>query len=200
LILSIANDIDDTSMTNADLQEWRACILSTVACVTKYESEDDLFWAACNIRESIGAQYEVIYYSTVPIMSALLLGLAPVDPESAVVCSHLEVCRLTAGRLSDACGCQRSIHLSVCLFDSCVLQVQRIFQLAAYKANQEEAGNNLSYDNLADLYNKRVRVSSGEEVSRYYVGQALRVYTHVLSNDECRLLILEARAPHCVKL
>jgi hypothetical protein len=74
-----------------------------------------------------------------------------------------------------------------------VLQVQRIFQLAAYKVKQEEAGNNLSYDSLAELYNKRVRVSSGEEVGRYYVGQALRVYTHVLSNDECRLLILEAR-------
>ena len=42
------------------------------------------------------------------------------------------------------------------------VQVQRIFQLAAYKAKQEEAGITLGYEALADLYNKRVKVSSGE--------------------------------------
>jgi hypothetical protein len=78
------------------------------------------------------------------------------------------------------------------------IQVQRIFQLAAYKAKLEEAGNNLSYENLADLYNKRVRVSSGEKVSRSFVGQGLRVYSLILSNDECRRLILEARAGHII--
>ena len=64
LILSIARDIDDPSTTLEDLQEWRRAILSTVACLTRYETDDDLFWAACNTRESIGAQYEVVYYST----------------------------------------------------------------------------------------------------------------------------------------
>ena len=73
------------------------------------------------------------------------------------------------------------------------LQVQRIFQLAAYKAKQESSGTQLTQDSLAELYNKRVRVSSGEKVSKYYVGQALRVYQHSLSDVTCRTLILEAQ-------
>ena len=75
------------------------------------------------------------------------------------------------------------------------MQVQRIFQLAAYKAKQESNGTQLTQDSLAELYNKRVRVSSGEEVSKYYVGQALRIYLyqHILSDVACRTLILEAQ-------
>ena len=91
--------------------------------------------------------------------------------------------------------CLRALTLRSCShpFASHCLQVQRIFQLAAYKAKQESSGTQLSQDSLAELFNKRVRVSSGEEVSKYYVGQALRVYQHILSDVTCRTLILEAQ-------
>ena len=48
-----------------DLLVWRKLILSTVTTFTVYEAEDDLFWAATNQREAIGAQFEVVYYTTV---------------------------------------------------------------------------------------------------------------------------------------
>ena len=83
--------------------------------------------------------------------------------------------------------------LSDAPFPSHCLQVQRIFQLAAYKAKQESSGIQLTQESLAELYKKRVRVSSGEEVSKYYVGQALRVYQHVLPDIACRTLTLSAR-------
>jgi hypothetical protein len=71
LVLSIARDIDDESTSVEVLKEWRRCIMSAVACLTKYDTDYDLFWAACNTRETVGAQFEVVYYSTVPTVSAV---------------------------------------------------------------------------------------------------------------------------------
>ena len=76
-------------------------------------------------------------------------------------------------------------------------QVQRIFQLAAYRASQQSKGVNLSNVTLSQLYNSRVRVSSGEEVSQYYVGQAMRIYTHLLSDPDLRALMIEVRRAAC---
>ena len=64
LILAIHRDIESGASTD-DLLLWRKLILSTVTTFTVYETEDDLFWAATNHREAIGAQFEVVYYSTV---------------------------------------------------------------------------------------------------------------------------------------
>ena len=75
--------------------------------------------------------------------------------------------------------------------------VQRIFQLAAYKAKLEASGTNLTQAQLADLYSAKVMVSSGEAISRDYVGQALRVYLHILSDANCCQLILQASTRQC---
>jgi hypothetical protein len=63
LVLAIARDIKD-QQSDVELIKWRHLILSTLVTFTKYTDEDDLFWAATNHRESVGAQYEVVYYST----------------------------------------------------------------------------------------------------------------------------------------
>jgi hypothetical protein len=73
-----------------------------------------------------------------------------------------------------------------------VHQVQRIFQLIAYKAKQESLGTNLTHTQLAELYSTKVTVSSGETVSRDYVGAAVTVYSHILSDVACRTLVLQA--------
>ena len=62
-MLAIARDIKD-QQSDVELIKWRHLILSTLVTFTKYTDEDDLFWAATNHRESVGAQYEVVYYST----------------------------------------------------------------------------------------------------------------------------------------
>jgi hypothetical protein len=64
LVLAIGRDIAKQK-TDDELLEWRTVILSTIITFTKYNTDDDLFWAATNHRESIGAQFEVVYYSTV---------------------------------------------------------------------------------------------------------------------------------------
>jgi hypothetical protein len=65
LVLAIDADMA-AGKTDDELQEWRTCVLSTVVCFKRYTNDDDIFWAARNIRETIGAQYEAVYYSTVP--------------------------------------------------------------------------------------------------------------------------------------
>jgi hypothetical protein len=64
LVLAIGRAIANGQSADVLLQ-WRHYVLSTIVTFTKYETDDDLFWAAANQRESIGAQYEVVYYSTV---------------------------------------------------------------------------------------------------------------------------------------
>ena len=85
LILAIHRDIE-SGASNDELLSWRKLVLSTVTTFTVYETEDDLFWAATNHREAIGAQFEVVYYSTagprgntlvtVPIKTYMVLQLA----------------------------------------------------------------------------------------------------------------------------
>ena len=64
--------------------------------------------------------------------------------------------------------------------------------MAAYKAAQEQSGTNLSQEKLAELYAANVRESAGEAVNRDYIGMALRVFQHILSDNTCRALVLKA--------
>ena len=71
-------------------------------------------------------------------------------------------------------------------------QVQRIFQLAAYKTVLESRGISLSYPQLADLYSAKVKVSSGEQVTSTFVGSAMRVFSQLFADPTVRGLILQA--------
>jgi hypothetical protein len=64
LIFAIARDIDN-GMTAAELEPWKLLSLSTIIQFKKIEHDDELFWCATNCRESVGAQFEVVYYSSV---------------------------------------------------------------------------------------------------------------------------------------
>jgi len=75
-------------------------------------------------------------------------------------------------------------------------QVQRMFQIAAYKAQMETRGVTLSYQQLAELYSAKVKVSAGEQVTQTFVGSAMRVFSQLLSEPTVRGLILQA----CLKL
>ena len=47
-------------------------------------------------------------------------------------------------------------------------QAQRIFQIAAHKAQMEMRGVTLSYPQLAELYSAKVKVSAGEQVTQTF--------------------------------
>ena len=64
LIFAIARDIDN-GMTDAELEPWKLLSLSAIIQFKKIEHNDELFWYATNCRESVGAQFEVVYYSSV---------------------------------------------------------------------------------------------------------------------------------------
>ena len=68
LVLAIDADIQ-SGKTDAELAKWRTYILSAVVSFKRYATEDDIFWAATNARETIGATYEAVYYSTVPSLA-----------------------------------------------------------------------------------------------------------------------------------
>ena len=69
--------------------------------------------------------------------------------------------------------------------------MQRIFQLAAYKAKREFViGSPFSAPALAAEYNTKVVISSGEAVTRDYAYSALAVYDKILKDDVCRTIVL----------
>jgi len=59
LMLAISGDIAN-GQSHAVLRRWRDCVLSTVVTFTPYDTDDDLFWAATNQRESIGACHDIV--------------------------------------------------------------------------------------------------------------------------------------------
>ena len=65
LIFAIARDID-AGLPEADLLMWKNLIVSAIITFKKVATEDDIFWLSTNARESVGAQYEVVYFSAVP--------------------------------------------------------------------------------------------------------------------------------------
>jgi hypothetical protein len=65
LVFAIARDIAK-GMSDDDLLPWRVLATSAILTFKKVATEDEIFWSATNARETIGAQYESVYYSTVP--------------------------------------------------------------------------------------------------------------------------------------
>ena len=71
------------------------------------------------------------------------------------------------------------------------MQVQRIFQLAAFKNKREmTTGSGLSADNLVREFNEKVSASPGESVTVTYVTSAMAVYERILKDDTCRAIVL----------
>lgn len=64
LIFAIARDIDN-GMSDEQLMPWKVLITSAILTFQKIENEEDIFWHATNARESLGAQFEVVYFSSV---------------------------------------------------------------------------------------------------------------------------------------
>ena len=173
LVIAIGRAIG-SGQSDVELGKWRRLLLSTTVTFTKFDNDDDLFWAATNQRESVGAQYEVVYFSTV---------------DCRLKCTHLHVTSMHRVYIHRPLFPPRFItRLS--------LQVQRLFQLMAYKAKQEASGTNLTHAQLADLYSSKVSVSSGEKVNRDYVGAAVYVYKYILTDVNCRALVLQACPTH----
>lgn len=78
-----------------------------------------------------------------------------------------------------------------CCLTDC--QVQRVFQLVAYKTKRESAtGKCMSAQELAGEYTAKVAVSSGEAVTVFYCQTAISVYEKVFKDDVCRQLVLQA--------
>jgi hypothetical protein len=64
LVFAIARDIDN-GMSDEQLMPWKVLSTSAVIEFRPVES-DDICWSATNARESLGAQCEVAYFSSVP--------------------------------------------------------------------------------------------------------------------------------------
>lgn len=64
LIFAIARDIDN-GMSDEQLMPWKVLITLAILTFQKIENEEDIFWHATNARESLGAQFEVVYFSSV---------------------------------------------------------------------------------------------------------------------------------------
>jgi hypothetical protein len=71
LVFAIARDIDN-GMSDEQLMPWKVLSTSAVIEFRPVENDDDIFWSATNARESLGAQYEVAYFSSVPPPQSLL--------------------------------------------------------------------------------------------------------------------------------
>lgn len=64
LILAIARDVK-AGMPEEGLLLWRRLLLSAVTEFRRLSTEEDVFWAATNLRERVGADYETMYFSPV---------------------------------------------------------------------------------------------------------------------------------------
>jgi len=59
MLLAIARDIKK----ELDVTEWYTSLLSMTFCFIFVDSDDTLFALAANDRESVGANYESLYYT-----------------------------------------------------------------------------------------------------------------------------------------
>ena len=170
LIFAIARDIDN-GMTDADLEQWKTVSLSTTLHFKKVEHEDEIFWHATNCREAVGAQFEVVYYSSVLAPAFKLF--------KCLCCLQTRIATLMMSRFTGARYTR--------------IKVQRIFQLNAYKLNREMVtGAPMTAEMLAAEYSSKVRISSGETVSVTYAYSAISVYNLILKDDVARSLVLKA--------
>jgi hypothetical protein len=174
LVFAIARDID-AGLTDDELLPWKNLVVSAIITFKTVDTDDDIFWLATNARESVGAQFETVYFSAVPPRPATHTH-ASMALHSPAPC-NLQ-CRLTSARHTHS-----DSHTSA--------KVQRIFQLATYKTKREfTSGTPLSAPELAAEYNAKVVISSGEAVTKDYTYSALAVYDRILKDDVCRTLVL----------
>jgi hypothetical protein len=66
LIFAIARDID-AGLTDDELLAWKNLVVSAIVTFKVVTTEDEIFWLATNARESVGATFEVVYFSAVPL-------------------------------------------------------------------------------------------------------------------------------------
>lgn len=59
LVFAIARDL----RKGLPLDKWKILVLSATMEFRAMAAEDDFFWEATKLRESIGAQYDTMYYS-----------------------------------------------------------------------------------------------------------------------------------------
>ena len=170
LVFAIARDID-AGLSDDDLLLWKNLVVSTIMTFKTVDTEDSIFWLSTNARESVGAQFEVVYFSAVPLSPALPPSLS--HPPSTF--DHLR---------------NSNSHTSA--------EVQRIFQFATYNAKREfNSGTPVSAPDLAAEYNAKVVISSGEAVTKDWAYSALAVYDRILKDDVCRTLVLSVPHPNC---
>lgn len=65
-LFAVARDIKKELPVGA----WKQAALSVIMEYQFLESEEDYFWESTKIRESIGAQFETMYYSSAPALAA----------------------------------------------------------------------------------------------------------------------------------
>jgi hypothetical protein len=170
LIFAIARDIDAGSPT-AELRAWRDLILSAIITFKTVTTDDEIFRLSTNARESIGAQFEVLYFSTVP------------------PCSHLPTTAIPTILT------RRVFHLL--RTPTLLRQAQRIFQLAMPKTTRMSTTcQSLSAPDLTTEFAANVFISSGEAVTPDYTRSALAVYDRIFADDICRNIVLSAAPSH----
>jgi len=59
LVFAIARDL----RKGLPIDAWKTLVLSTTMEFRTMATEDDFFWEATKLRESVGAQYDSMYYS-----------------------------------------------------------------------------------------------------------------------------------------
>lgn len=165
LLLAIARDVK-AGMAEEGLLLWRRLLLSVVTEFRRLSSEEDIFWAATNLRERVGADYETMYFSPVR---------ASVSWRCAVALAVL--------------------RLRIALSRALLRKVQRVFQLAGFKARREAVVcRAISAEQVAVEFNARVTVSSGEAVTQTLVDTALTVWERIFRDEACRLSVMWALA------
>lgn len=161
LVLAIARDIK-AGLPEEGLALWRRMLLSVVTEFRRLSTDEDIFWAATNLRERVGADYETIYFS----------------PVQALVAWHTPRLYVLGWAAPP-----RKIRW----------QVQRIFQLAGFKARREAvACRPISAEQVAQEFNAHVTVSSGEAVTQTLVDTALTVWERIFRDDSCRQSVMWA--------
>ena len=72
-------------------------------------------------------------------------------------------------------------------------KVQRIFQIGDFKTRQEAlAKRRLSIDELFNMWNSRVKVSSGEAITSGFLNAAVLAFEWLLQRDSTRSYIMQA--------
>ena len=165
LILAIARDVK-AGMPEEGLLLWRCLLVSVITELCRLSTEEDVFWAATNLRERVGADCETMCFS--PFRASVFVAL---------------------------CCCLAVLRSRIALSHALPRKVQRIFQLAGFKARREAVVcRAISAEQVAVEFNARVTVSSGEAVTQTLVDTALTVWERIFRDEACRQSVMWALA------